>query len=307
METDKTGDGGHMASIREFLTTDFLTREGRSRKPDGRLLYLYHCEDREFWNLVELLSESGPPSGHDFDQYRAQWRTFREEPPIRPRPHRFHTYEPTDLDWVVRAFVLYAAEFWRRFRNDEWRQRSFPDKLPFRRLTWLQFLSLVNWTDLYHEDVAGYVTLRGTAYRVAHTSKRYAEDSSENPPHNGEDYPGGQRSVRPGIAKAGHYPGLYFPMLAAWDWWQVAPVRLPSSIRYLDTFALQGGAADRLVVECMQAYETDSEIVYRPVKPPTGYGITALPIEKKALPPDADVEELHVTLVFGSRNPSIEV
>ena len=75
-------------------------------------------------------------------------------------------------------------------------------------------------------------------------------------------------------------------------------------IRYLDTFALQGGAADRLVVECTSAYETDSVVIYRPVKPPNGYGITAIPIEKNALPPDADDGELHVTLVFGSDNVS---
>ena len=88
-------------------------------------------------------------------------------------------------------------------------------------------------------------------------------------------------------------------MLAAWDWWKVAPVRLQSSIRYLDTFAHQGGAGDRLVVECVVGFETELEFVYRPVKPPNGYGITALPIRKEAMPSDADSSELNVTLLFG--------
>ena len=74
-----------------------------------------------------------------------------------------------------------------------------------------------------------------------------------------------------------------------------------------DTFALQGGTADRLIVECTFADETDSEVVYRPVKPPNGYGITAIPVEKKSIPPDADTRELYVTLVFGSGDVSSEV
>ena len=95
-------------------------------------------------------------------------------------------------------------------------------------------------------------------------------------------------------------------MLKAWGWWKVAPVRLPSSIRYLDTFAHQGGAEDRLVVECVLAYETDSEIVYRPTRPPNGYGITALPIQKEAMPTGADPSELNVTLLFGPHGESGE-
>ena len=220
--------------------------------------------------------------------------------------HRFNAHRPTELDWIIRGFVLYASEFWRRFKNDEWRTRSFPDGLPFRKLTWLQFLSLVDWTDLYHEEIAGYLKLEGTRYRVAHTSKRHAGGYPEWEPDEGED-DASQRSSAGRTPGAGHYPGLYFPMLAAWDWWKVAPVRLPSSIRYLDTFALQGGAADRLVIECTYAYATASEVVYRPIKPPNGYGIKALPIETKSLPRDAENQELHVTLVFGSDNDSSEV
>ena len=291
-----------MGSIREFLTQEFLPRRHDLVDPDGRLLHLYKCKDQEFSHLVDLLRETGAPSGHDFDQYRKRWMAFREEFQSGGRQHRFNTLETTDLDWTVRGFVLYASEFWLRFRNEEWRQRSFPDGLPFQKLTWLQFLSLVCWTDLYREKIAGYVKLQGTRYRVAHASRRHADASKWD---NAEDDAG--RSDHRSMAGTGHYPGLYFPMLAAWDWWKVAPVRLPSSIRYLDTFAHQGGAGDRLVVECLVAFETDSEVVYRPVKPPNGYGIKVLPIEREALPTDADTSELNVTLLFGPHGGSGEV
>ena len=285
-----------MGSIREFLTQQFLPRRHDLVAPDGRLLYLYKCEDHEFWSLVNLLRESGPPSGYDFDQYRVRWRAFREEFGGGGQQHGFDALETTDLDWTVRGFVLYASEFWLRFRNEEWRQRSFPDELPFRKLTWLQFLSLVGWTDLYRgEEIAGYIELPGTPYRVAHSSRRHADSERDN----AEDE--ARHSDRHSMVGTGHYPGLYFPMLAAWDWWKVAPVRLPSSIRYLDTFAHQGGAEDRLVVECLVAFKTDSKVVYRPVKPPNGYGIEFLPIETQALPEGADTSELNVTLLFGSR------
>ena len=38
-----------------------------------------------------------------------------------------------------------------------------------------------------------------------------------------------------------HYPVLYEPVRAAWRWWDVQPVRLPSSTRFLGTFACHGG------------------------------------------------------------------
>ncbi len=38
-----------------------------------------------------------------------------------------------------------------------------------------------------------------------------------------------------------HYPDLYEPVRVALRWWQVDLVRLPTSIRYLGTFACQGG------------------------------------------------------------------
>ena len=172
---------------------------------------------------------------------------------------------------------------------------SIPDALPFRKLTWLQFLSLVGWTELYRgKKIAGYVKLEGTSYRVAHASERYGDGSEWD---SDEDDAGG--SDYGSMVGTGQYPGLYFPMLAAWNWWKVAPVRLPSSIRYLDTFAHQGGAGDMLVIECRFAVRSGSKVYYEPVKPPDGYGIGVLSIEEEALPADAESSELNVTLLFG--------
>ena len=286
-----------MGSIREFLTQRFLLDGNGLEEPDGRLLHLYKCEDEDFWHLVELLRESGAPSGHDFNRYRERWSEFREELQNTGGEHRFDTIETTDLDWIVRGFVLYASGFWLRFKNKEWQQRSFPDGLPFEKLTWLQFLSLVGWTELYWKDITGYIKLEGTRYRVAHASKRKSDATEWD---STEDDAG--RSDHRVIDGTGHYPGLYFPMLRAWHWWKVAPVRLPSSIRYLDTFAHQGGAQDLLVIECSVAFEDDLQVVYKPVKPPNGYGIAFIPIQKKALPKGADPSELNVTLLFGSHD-----
>ena len=88
-----------MGSIREFLTKEFLPGRDDLVEPDGRLHYLYKCEDQEFLHLVDLLRESGAPSGHDFDRYRERWRTFREELQSGDRQHRFDTLETTDLGW----------------------------------------------------------------------------------------------------------------------------------------------------------------------------------------------------------------
>ena len=285
-----------MGRIHEFLTREFLPRRDDLAKPDGRLLHLYNCGDDEFLQLVELLREVGAPSGHDFDRYRERWMEFRQKLQSSGGQHGFQTFETTGLNWTVRGFVLYASEFWRRFMNEEWRRRSFPDALPFRKLTWLQFLSLVGWTELYRGKIAGHVKLEGTSYRVAHASEGHADGPELD---SAEDGAGG--ADHRSMAGAGHYPGLYFPMLEAWDWWRVAPVRLPTSIRYLDTFSHQGGAGDMLVAEYRVAARSGSKVYFEPVKPPNGYGIGDFSIEAKALPAYADSSNLHVTLVFGSR------
>ena len=44
-----------------------------------------------------------------------------------------------------------------------------------------------------------------------------------------------------------HYSELYKPVKRAWAWWRIDLVRLPTSVRYLGTFACQGGLPLRLV------------------------------------------------------------
>ena len=59
------------------------------------------------------------------------------------------------------------------------------------------------------------------------------------------DYDGGTWAWEPLLESIGwggvHYPDLYEPVKRAWAWWKVDLVRLPTSIRYLGTFACQGG------------------------------------------------------------------
>ena len=257
-----------MHDTNTFLTQQFLQSQRGIAEPDGRQLHLYKCEDDEFWYFVELLRKCGPPKGHDFDEYRKRWSVYRNEIQTGRRQARFDALETSELDWIVRVFVLYASELWLRFMNEDWRNRNFPDGLPFEKLTWLQFLSLIDWTELYRETITGYFRVLGTRLHFAHACKLDRADASTW--INSRAHTVHVERERP--ADAGHYPGLYFPMLRAWNWWRVAPLRLPTSIRYLDTFALQGGAADRLVVECEKVNETELDVRYRSVRPPNGYG-----------------------------------
>ena len=236
-----------MNKIEKFLTREFLPRRGDLREPDGRLLYLYECRESEFWILVDLLRESGAPKGHDFDEYRRRWSKRRKEFRGLGQHEWFNNQFTTDLDWTVRGFVLYASEFWHLYEQREWRYKSFPDDRPFKKLTWMQFLSLVDWTELYRgrEMIVGYTKIRHTQYRVAHGSKRIAEAIRMND-DDGEDKNKDENDETRVTRRARHYPSLYLPMLAAWNWWKVNPVSLPSSIRYLDTFAYQGGAGNRI-------------------------------------------------------------
>ena len=65
------------------------------------------------------------------------------------------------------------------------------------------------------------------------------------------EYDGGAWAWEPLLASIGweqtHYPDLYEPVRKAWSWWRVDLVRLPTSIRYLGTFACQGGLPLALV------------------------------------------------------------
>ena len=119
----------------------FLACRGVKR-PDGRALYAYRCTGEEFGSLAEALSRNPMQGGST-------------------------SHIP------IRAFVLYAAEWW---------QREYDG----RHWAWEPLLESIGWGGV-------------------------------------------------------HYPDLYEPVRRAWGWWKVGLVRLPTSIRYLGTFACQGG------------------------------------------------------------------
>lgn len=128
--------------IKEFLGNRSLTA------PDERPLYAYRCTEEEFAELRDLLSHRAPFDGR-----------------------------VAEID--VRAFVLYASEWWQReYDGGHW--------------AWEPLLESVYWSLIpYHE--------------------------------------------------------LYQPVRRAWQWWRIQFVRLPSSVRYLGTFACQGGLPLALV------------------------------------------------------------
>ena len=130
---------------------DWIDRFLRHRElecADGRALYAYRCTTEEFDSLAEALAEVGP-------------------------------YDGAADRVVIRAFVLYAAEWWqRRYDGGHW--------------AWEPLLASLDW-----------------------------------------------RLV--------HYPDLYEPVREALRWWRVDLVRLPTSVRYLGTFACQGGLPLALV------------------------------------------------------------
>ena len=133
----------HIANwIEDFLSTRELDR------PDGRALYAYRCSQEEFASLRRTLAHC--PPGVD----RA-------------------------ANTPIRAFVLYAAEWWQReYDGGAW--------------AWEPLLASIGWESV-------------------------------------------------------HYPDLYASVRRAWSWWSVDLVRLPTSIRYLGTFACQGGLPLALV------------------------------------------------------------
>ena len=134
--------GGAAVWIRDFLRCRALEH------PDGRALYAYRCTGQEFAALTETLEQSAPLGNRSGDA-------------------------------VIRAFVLYASEWWqRRYDGRHW--------------AWEPLLTSIGWDSI-------------------------------------------------------HYPDLYEPVRSAWRWWKVDLVRLPTSIRYLGTFACQGGLPLALV------------------------------------------------------------
>ena len=121
-------------------TEEFLSRRELD-SPDGRALYAYRCSHEEFVSLGDMLADC---------------------PSFNRRGNA-----------SIRAFVLYAAEWWQReYDGGTW--------------AWEPLLESIGWESV-------------------------------------------------------HYPDLYEPVKQAWAWWKVDLVRLPTSIRYLGTFACQGG------------------------------------------------------------------
>ena len=135
-----------MTALRTWLETFLALR--KLERPDGRALYAYRCTGEEFESLAGALSRNPSQDG-------------------------------TASDMPVRAFVLYAAEWWqRKYDGSQW--------------AWEPLLESIGWGGI-------------------------------------------------------HYPDLYEPVRRAWGWWKVDLVRLPTSIRYLGTFACQGGLPLALV------------------------------------------------------------
>ena len=137
-----------MPSPRTFDWLETFLACRRLRRPDGRALYAYRCTGEEFASLAEALSRNPPQGG-------------------------------STSNMPIRAFVLYAAEWWQReYDGGRW--------------AWEPLLESIGWGGV-------------------------------------------------------HYPDLYEPVRRAWGWWKVGLVRLPTSIRYLGTFACQGGLPLALV------------------------------------------------------------
>ena len=297
-----------MSAIERFLVNKFLNEANSINLPDGRLLHLYEWSRSDFWELVDLLIDVGPPDGYDFLKYRQRWENYRSQ--LRDSATQMTDFNAEqnqiELAWTIRGFVLYASEFWRQFKNDTWRSRQFHTDLPFEKLTWVQFLSLIGWESLYKGKVAGYIPVRDGLLHIAHTNEKFAKEieiTVDRRVHDRtrESNKIGNRGTNRSVVRKAYYPGLYFPILFALNWWQVAPIRLPTSIRYLDTFAHQGGAADRLVVECVLVKETETTMLYRPINPPHGYGIKEIPIKRASLPTEiSDFQNLSITIVFGT-------
>ena len=297
-----------MDDIGHFLTRHFLPRrnsegERRSRRnqlsqPDGRSLFRYECSDEEFWHLVELLKHVGCPHGYDFNRYRDLWYQRKEGRAARRHSHPTHDFddplsEMSNLSWTIRGFVLYASECWRRFLNEYWRQGKLDPDLDFQKLTWAHFLSLIDWLDLYRGKITAYARVGDTEHFVAHDDTRLHDADATKTPRDGRK----ERRPIGKVVGTGHYPVLYFPMQAAWDWWGVPLIRLPTSIRYLDTIAHQGGAVESLVMEYEHVFDQRSKRVYRATKPPHGHGTELVSLDEAALPPGADWRHINVTVV----------
>ena len=206
----------------EFL--DDLLHRWKLSYPDGRVLHAYECTEMEFRELVDRLRNYAPqlPS-RETPAYQHASADFSEfdacHPPTKPNPQ---------FESAVRAFALYASEFWRLYLDEAWCRRVLRME-KYRPIRWLTFLSYVGWDEVYLPPSGQKRTRRDRAANEGRLPSEVWESEYDL-----------ERvlSVKP---REPLYPALYEPLQQAWAWWQVVPLHLPTSIRYLDTFAVQGG------------------------------------------------------------------
>ena len=152
------------------------------------------------------------------------------------------------------------------------------------------FLSFVGWDDVY-------LPVRGTKARNR-THGAEEEDARQRWCEEWEDEFDLERVLRI-KGREPLYPALYEPLRRAWRYWQVAPVHLPTSIRYLDTFAVQGGAQQALTVELKLGSPHDDKVIYFATTPGGGYGTDMISFKRAAIERDGQLPDyINATFVL---------
>lgn len=271
----------------EFLQ-DLLDRR-KLDCPDGRMLHAYKCDETEFHELADRLRNYAPELPNAL--MPGYQRAFDDVsdihfPPIERDP---------GFESAVRAFALYASEFWRLYLDEAWRERvlRLEKHTPIR---WLTFLSFVGWDEVY-------LPVKGTKGR-----NRTHGDEEEDVQRRREEweYEFNLEDVLRIKDRKPLYQALYEPLLKAWgEYWQVAPVHLPTSIRYLDTFAVQGGAEQALTVELKLGTPHDDKVIYFATTPRDGYGTDTISFKRSAIELDGHLPEyINATFVLRHEQPS---
>ena len=271
----------------EFLH-DLLARWGL-RGPDGRMLHAYKCDETEFHELADRLRNYAPelPKAEMPGYQRASADVSDIHfPPIERDP---------GFESAVRAFALYASEFWRLYLDEAWRERVLRME-KHTPISWLTLLWFVGWDEVYLPE-------KGTKGR-----NRTHGDEEEDVRRRREEweYEFNLEDVLRIKDRKPLYPALYEPLLKAWrEYWQVAPVHLPTSIRYLDTFAVQGGAEQALTVELKLGAPHDDKVIYFATTPRDGYGTDTISFKRAAIELDGHLPEyINATFVLRHQQPS---
>ena len=283
--------------IGEFLK-EFLQDQGIDC-PDGRLLCDYRCRQSEFEALEKLLQECGPKRAEDSER-------SNQGSSDQPDDFDLGSERPVDeaFDWKIRGFVLYASQFWKRCMNEDWRRRKLPGTGPHEKLKWEHFFVPIQWKGLYG----------GNVKKHRSSPDDLLDESYADPNGPATNYGFVDESQESGLgninekARTAYFQVLYDSIVQAWKWWRIIPLRLPTSVRYLDTIALQGGSRDSLAAEYKVSCESESEVMYEASRLPDGFEIDAFTIGKKALPRNRkDYQRLSITLLFGPDDGSERV